>query len=72
MGVIVQPDKKVTDSFAVKCYEVDSAKRLKPSAFMDMAQEMAYQAASAMKFGYYELCFVLEDILGLSYLKRIH
>lgn len=55
MGVTVQPDKKVTDSFAVKCYEVDSAKRLKPSAFMDMAQEMAYQAASAMKFGYYEL-----------------
>ena len=55
MAVIVNSDKKVSDSFAIKCYEVDSAKRLKPTAFMDMAQEMAYQAASAMKFGYYEL-----------------
>ncbi len=55
MAVIVDSDKKVSDSFAIKCYEVDSAKRLKPTAFMDMAQEMAYQAASAMKFGYYEL-----------------
>lgn len=55
MGVTVQPDKKVRGDFTVKCHEVDSAKRLKPSAFMDMAQEMAYQAASAMRFGYDEL-----------------
>lgn len=55
MAVTVQSDKKVVDTFTVKCYEVDSAQRLKPTAFMDMAQEMAYQAASAMKFGYYEL-----------------
>ena len=55
MGVTVQPDKKVRDCFVVKCHEVDSAKRLKPSAFMDMAQEMAYQAAAAMRFGYDEL-----------------
>lgn len=55
MSVTVQPDKKVRDEFAVKCHEVDSAKRLKPAAFMDMAQEMAYQAAAAMRFGYDEL-----------------
>lgn len=46
MAVTIQNDKKVVDSFTVKCYEVDSAKRLKPTAFMDIAQEMAYQAAA--------------------------
>ena len=55
MSVIIQPDKKVTDNLIVKCYEVDSSKRLKPTAFMDMAQEMAYQAATAMHFGYEDL-----------------
>lgn len=55
MAVTVRPDKKVIDDILVKCYEVDSAQRLKPTAFMDMAQEMAYQAAAAMKFGYDEL-----------------
>lgn len=55
MAVTVRPDKKVIDNLLVKCYEVDSAQRLKPTAFMDMAQEMAYQAAAAMKFGYDEL-----------------
>ena len=55
MGVVVGTDRKVSDSFVVKCYEVDSAKRLKPVAFMDMAQEMAYQAAAVMHFGYDEL-----------------
>lgn len=55
MAVTVQNDKKVVDTFTVKCYEVDSSQRLKPTAFMDMAQEMAYQAAAVMKFGYAEL-----------------
>lgn len=55
MAVTVRPDNKVKDDLLVKCYEVDSAQRLKPTAFMDMAQEMAYQAAAAMKFGYDEL-----------------
>lgn len=55
MAVTVRSDKKVIDDLLVKCYEVDSAQRLKPTAFMDMAQEMAYQAAAAMKFGYDEL-----------------
>ena len=55
MSVIVHADNKVTDSLEVRCYEVDGGMRLKPSAFMDMAQEMAYQAAAAMHFGYDEL-----------------
>ncbi len=55
MSVTVQADNKVSDHLLVKCYEVDSAKRLKPTAFMDMAQEMAYQAATAMHFGYEDL-----------------
>ena len=55
MSVKIQADRKVTDSLLVKCYEVDSAKKLKPTAFMDMAQEMAYQAAAVMHFGYDEL-----------------
>ena len=55
MSVKIQADKKVTDSLTVKCYEVDSAQKLKPAAFMDMAQEMAYQAAAVMHFGYDEL-----------------
>lgn len=58
MAVTVRPDNKVKDDLIVKCYEVDSAQRLKPTAFMDMAQEMAYQAAAAMKFGYDELIAV--------------
>ena len=55
MSITVRTDKKVTDDLVVKCYEVDAAKRLKPTSFMDMAQEMAYQAASVMHFGYDEL-----------------
>lgn len=48
-------DNRVTDKLSVKCYEVDAEKRLKPTAFMDMAQEMAYQAAGVLHFGYDEL-----------------
>ena len=39
----------------VACYEVDSELNLKPSAFMDMAQEIAYQAATYLGFGYDDL-----------------
>ena len=68
MSVRIQADRKVTDTLLVKCHEVDSAKRLKPAAFMDMAQEMAYQAAAAMHFGYDELISV-----GMAWvLSRMH
>ncbi|MBR4755948.1 MAG: hypothetical protein IK076_03305 [Bacteroidales bacterium] len=68
MSVTVRKDNKVTDTFTVKCHEVDAAKKLKPVAFMDMAQEMAYQAAAAMHFGYDEL-IVLNKAWVLS---RMH
>lgn len=55
MSITVRTDNKVTDQLVVKCYEVDAGKKLKPASFMDMAQEMAYQAAAAMHFGYDEL-----------------
>ena len=68
MSVTVQADKKVTNRMTVKCHEVDSAKKLKPTAFMDMAQEMAYQAASVMHFGYDELI-----VKGMAWvLTRMH
>lgn len=45
-------DRKYVTSLDIACYEVDSKMRLKPSAFMDMAQELAYQAATYLGFGY--------------------
>ncbi len=45
-------DRKYVTSFDIACYEVDSKMRLKPSAFMNMAQELAYQAATYLGFGY--------------------
>ena len=36
----------------VPCYQTDRHGLLKPSGFMDMAQEIAYWAADAMGFGY--------------------
>ena len=39
----------------VSSYEVDSQFRLKPTSFMDMAQEIAYLAATEMGFGYDDL-----------------
>ena len=70
MAVTVQNDKKVVDTFTVKCYEVDSSQRLKPTAFMDMAQEMAYQAAAVMKFGYAEL--IAKNMAWVLSRMRIH
>ena len=39
----------------VRCYDVDERMRLRPSAFMDYAQQIAYLAAEAMHFGYGDL-----------------
>lgn len=36
----------------IPCYDVDMNFRLRPASFMDLAQEIAYQAATAMGFGY--------------------
>ena len=55
MDVMITPESRVVARHAVRCYEVDGAMRLKPAAFMDLAQDMAYRAADAMRFGYEEL-----------------
>ena len=39
----------------IPCYDTDAAFCLKPAAFMDMAQEIAYWAAQALGFGYDDL-----------------
>lgn len=45
-------EKKYVIASEVPCYDVDSNLRMKPAAFMDLAQEIAYQAATALGFGY--------------------
>ena len=50
-GSIIDKNKYILPQ-VVRCYDVDSRMRMRPSAFMDYAQEMAYQAAEAMGFGY--------------------
>ena len=51
-GIITDDSKYVVKEEEIRCYDVDGALRLKPAAFMDLAQEMAYLAADAMHFGY--------------------
>jgi len=48
----ITSEMKYTVDTRIESYEVDGGKRLKPSSFMDLAQEMAYLAADAMGFGY--------------------
>ncbi len=45
-------DKQYVINTEIPCYDVDSDKKLKPAAFMDLAQEIAYQAATELGFGY--------------------
>lgn len=49
------PDKKTIQKLTVPCYATDVAHYLKPGAFMDMAQEIAYVSAHYLGFGYEEL-----------------
>ena len=39
----------------ITCYETDAASRLKPAAFMDLAQEIAMLAADGIGYGYDDL-----------------
>jgi len=48
-------DKKTTQRLTVTCYDTDVAHFLKPGAFMDMAQEIAYVSAQSLGFGYEDL-----------------
>lgn len=47
----VTEERKYLVETSVACYEVDRNKKLKPSAFLDIAQEAAFGAAEAMFFG---------------------
>ena len=46
-----QEGNKFRQELCVPCYQTDRQGLLKPSGFMDMAQEIAYWAADAMGFG---------------------
>ena len=46
---------KYTQNFHIPCYNTDAAWRLKPAAFMDLAQEAAGLHAVELGFGYEEL-----------------
>ena len=48
-------ERKYSAGLDIASYEVDSQFRLKPASFMDMAQEIAYLAATEMGFGYDDL-----------------
>jgi hypothetical protein len=50
-GYIDDSNKFVAD-IDVLTYDVDVNQKLKPTAFMNMVQEIAYSAADAMSFGY--------------------
>ena len=47
--------KKTIQQLKVTCYDTDVAHYLKPGAFMDMAQEIAYVSADSLGFGYDDL-----------------
>ena len=47
--------KKTIQHLKVTCYDTDVAHFLKPGAFMDMAQEIAYVSADSLGFGYDDL-----------------
>lgn len=52
MNMIHREGNKFRQELCVPCYQTDRQGLLKPSGFMDMAQEIAYWAADAMGFGY--------------------
>lgn len=46
---------KFCQEISIPCYNTDAGARLKPAAFMDYAQDIAYWAASELGFGYENL-----------------
>lgn len=46
---------RLTQKFTIPCYQTDASWRLKPAAFMDLAQEMANAHATVLGFGYDDL-----------------
>lgn len=55
MSEVRQEGYKFCQDIVVPCYQTDASFYLKPAAFMDMAQEIAYWAAQMLGFGYDDL-----------------
>ena len=55
MSEVRREGYKFCQDICIPCYDTDSAKYLKPAAFMDRAQEIAYRAARELGFGYDQL-----------------
>ena len=49
---VKQEGSTFIQELCIPCYQTDSKGLLKPTAFMDIAQEIAYWAAEALGFGY--------------------
>ena len=56
-------DLKTIQRQKITCYDTDVAHYLKPGAFMDLAQEIAYVSADSLHFGYDDL-----QRFGLAYM----
>ena len=52
MNEVIREGYRFRQRLTVPCYDTDAAFCLKPAAFMDMAQEIAYWAAEELGFGY--------------------
>ena len=55
MNELIRRGNKFFARHTVTCYETDAAFQLKPSAFMDLAQEIAMLAADGIGYGYDDL-----------------
>ncbi len=52
MSVVRQEGYQFCQDLCIPCYQTDRQTVLKPAAFMDLAQEIAYWAAQRLGFGY--------------------
>lgn len=55
MAVVSREGYKFRQDICIPCYQTDAQMALKPAAFMDLAQEIAYWAARELGFGYESL-----------------
>ena len=55
MGSVTREGYKFRQDICVPCHSTDASTYLKPAAFMDLAQEIAYWAAQELGFGYDDL-----------------
>jgi len=54
-GKVKVMENKFSQNIVIPCYDTDREYRLKPSSFMDIAQELAQQHAGTLGFGYDDL-----------------